>query len=42
MTRIEQGDIEPAQMDTLRNYIEAIGGKLHIEVEFGDERFRLA
>lgn len=42
VSRIEHGDIERAQMDTLRNYVEAIGGKLHIEVEFGDERFRLA
>ncbi|WP_449373077.1 hypothetical protein [Arthrobacter psychrolactophilus] len=38
MSRIEHGDIDRAQIDTLRKYVEAIGGTLRIEVELGDER----
>lgn len=40
--RIERGDIDSAQVDTLRKYGEAIGGKLRIEVELGDERIQFA
>ncbi|MEV2278411.1 XRE family transcriptional regulator [Nocardiopsis sp. NPDC049922] len=39
---IERGDIERAQVDTLRRYVEAIGGRLHVEVEVGDQRFEIA
>ncbi len=39
VSRIEQGDIEHSQIDTLRKYVEAIGGGLRVEVEIGDERF---
>ncbi|MFZ4895981.1 XRE family transcriptional regulator [Plantibacter sp. Mn2098] len=42
VSRIEHGDIERAQVDTLRKYVQAIGGELRIEVEIGDERLRLA
>lgn len=42
VSRIEHGDIERAQVDTLRRYVEAIGGELRIEVEIGDERFQIA
>ncbi|GAB3127421.1 helix-turn-helix domain-containing protein [Glaciibacter psychrotolerans] len=42
VSRIEHGDIEHAQVDTLRKYVEAIGGALRIEVEIGDERFQIA
>ena len=38
VSRIEHGDIDRAQIDTLRKYVEAIGGTLRIEVELGDER----
>jgi len=42
VSRIEHGDIERAQLDTLRRYVEAVGGELHVEVSIGDERFLIA
>ena len=42
VSRIEHGDIERAQVDTLRKYVEALGGTLHVEVEYGDERIQIA
>lgn len=42
VSRLEHGDIERTQVDTLRRYVEALGGTLHIEVEHGDERIQLA
>lgn len=42
VSRIEHGDIERAQVDTLRKYVEAVGGQLRVEVELGDERIQIA
>lgn len=42
VSRIEQGDIEHAQVDTIRRYVEAVGGRLRVEVELGDERIQIA
>jgi transcriptional regulator with XRE-family HTH domain len=42
VSRIETGDIERAQLDTLRKYVEAVGGELTVEVSIGDERFLIA
>lgn len=42
VSRIEHGDIERAQVDTLRKYVEAVGGRLRVEAEFGDERIQIA
>ena len=42
VSRIEHGEIERAQVDTLRRYVEAVGGQLRVEVELGDERFQIA
>ena len=42
ISRIEHGDIEKSQVDTLRKYVEAVGGTLRVEVEIGDTRFTLA
>jgi ribosome-binding protein aMBF1 (putative translation factor) len=42
VSRIEHGDIERAQLDTLRKYVEAVGGELRVEVSIGDERFLIA
>ncbi len=39
---IERGDIERAQIDTLRRYVEALGGSLRVEVELGEQRFQIA
>ncbi|MDA8373762.1 MAG: XRE family transcriptional regulator [Actinomycetota bacterium] len=38
---IERGDLDRAQVDTLRRYVEAVGGELEISVKIGDERFVL-
>jgi transcriptional regulator with XRE-family HTH domain len=42
ISRIEHGDIEKSQVDTLRKYVEAVGGTLTIEVQVGDRKFQLA
>ena len=42
VSRIEHGQIEHSQVDTLRRYVEALGCTLHIEVEYGDERIQIA
>lgn len=41
VSRIEHGDIDRAQVDTLRKYVEALGGRLRVEVELGDERIQI-
>ncbi|MCB5293469.1 helix-turn-helix domain-containing protein [Arthrobacter sp. SO3] len=40
VSRIEHGDIDRAQVDTLRKYVEALGGRLRVEL--GDERIQIA
>ncbi|MFL4477633.1 helix-turn-helix domain-containing protein [Paeniglutamicibacter sp. ORCA_105] len=42
LSRIEHGDIARAQVDTLRKYVEVIGGTLRVEVGLGDERIQIA
>ena len=42
VSRLEHGDLERSQVDTLRRYVEAVGGQLHIEVEIGDRRIQIA
>lgn len=42
VSRIEHGDVERAHLDTLRRYAEAVGGRLRVEVELGDERIQIA
>ncbi|MHB2028290.1 MAG: helix-turn-helix domain-containing protein [Acidimicrobiales bacterium] len=42
VSRIEHGDIERAQLDTLRKYVEAVGGELRVEVTIGDDHFLIA
>jgi transcriptional regulator with XRE-family HTH domain len=42
ISRIEQGDIEKSQVDTLRKYVEAMGGTLRIDVEVDGKKFQLA
>lgn len=39
---IEQGDIEKSQVDTLRKYVEAVGGILLVEVEVDGQRYQIA
>jgi predicted transcriptional regulator len=42
VSRLEHGDIERTQVDTLRRYVEAVGGRLHVEVEIADRRIQIA
>lgn len=42
VSQIERGEIEMAKLDTLRRYIEALGGKLTVEAEFGEVRYLIA
>ncbi|MGN6503175.1 MAG: XRE family transcriptional regulator [Pseudolysinimonas sp.] len=42
VSRLEHGDLERTQVDTLRRYVEAIGGRLHVEVEIDNQRIQIA
>ncbi|SDC03972.1 Helix-turn-helix [Raineyella antarctica] len=42
VSRIERGDIDKTQVDTLRRYVEALGGTLRLEVQVGDQTFQIA
>lgn len=42
VSRLEHGDLERTQVDTLRRYVEAVGGQLHVEVEIGSRRIQIA
>jgi DNA-binding XRE family transcriptional regulator len=42
VSRVEHADPADAQLATLRNYIEALGGALEITAVIDGERFRLA
>src|SRR5580692_1426982 len=37
ISRIESGDIEHAELATLRAYVQALGGVLRVTADFGDE-----
>ena len=41
VSRIERGDLDTAQVATLRAYVKALGGELEIAATFGDERVPL-
>lgn len=41
VSRIERGELDRTQLDTLRRYIEALGGTLHLQAEFNGERVEL-
>jgi len=40
--RLECGELDRSQVDTLRRYVEAIGGTLRIEVELGAKRIPIS
>jgi transcriptional regulator with XRE-family HTH domain len=42
VSSIERGDIDRTQVDTLRGYVEALGGTLLIQAQVGDETFLIA
>lgn len=42
VSRIENGDLDHVELATLRAYVAALGGKLRVTADFGDEVLRLA
>lgn len=42
VSRIEGGDIDHAELATLRAYVQALGGVLRVTADFGDEKLTLA
>ena len=41
VSRIEKGQLERSEVDTLAAYVQALGGKLRIIADFGDETYVL-
>jgi predicted XRE-type DNA-binding protein len=41
VSRIEKGQLSRSEVDTLAAYVHALGGKLKIIADFGDESFVL-
>jgi predicted transcriptional regulator len=38
ISRIERGELDRAEIATVRGYVEALGGEVEIVAKFGDER----
>lgn len=41
VSKIERGELGRSELSTIRKYVEAIGGKVEIIADFGDERLVL-
>lgn len=41
VSKIEQGELERSEVETLAAYVKALGGKLKIIADFGDESYVL-
>jgi DNA-binding XRE family transcriptional regulator len=41
VSKIERGELSRSELSTVRRYVEAIGGKLEIVADFGEERLVL-
>jgi predicted XRE-type DNA-binding protein len=41
VSRIEKGQLEKSEVETLAAYVKALGGKLKIIADFGDESYAL-
>ena len=42
ISQIESGGAEHARLDTLRNYANALGGTLNVEIAIGDKKYQVA
>lgn len=42
VSRIENGDLDHVELSTLRAYVAALGGRLSVTADFGDEKLRIA
>jgi len=41
VSKIERGELARSELSTIRKYVEALGGRLEIVADFGDERLVL-
>jgi DNA-binding XRE family transcriptional regulator len=41
VSKIERGELSRSELSTIRKYVEALGGKIEIVANFGDERLVL-
>ena len=41
VSSIERGELNRSELSTIRKYVEALGGKVEIVADFGDERLIL-
>ncbi|MFJ6475808.1 hypothetical protein [Micrococcus luteus] len=42
MSTIERGDLAKAQLDTLRRYVQTLGGTMYLEIQLRDATFKIA
>ncbi len=42
ISKIESGDIEKSELQTIHAYVVALGGELEINAKFGDQRIAIA
>ena len=42
VSKIERGEIDRTELATIRAYVEALGGRLRVVAEFGDEHLTVA
>ena len=41
ISKMEHGELNRTELNTIRRYVEALGGRLEVVAEFGDERLVL-
>lgn len=41
VSQIERGELNRSEVDTLASYVDALGGKLEVVADFGDQRLVL-
>jgi DNA-binding XRE family transcriptional regulator len=41
VSAIERGQLDSVTLSTLRAYVRALGGRLHVVADFGDREYRL-
>lgn len=42
VSAIEHGEVDRAEVSTLRSYVEALGGRLRVVADFGDTEYTVA
>jgi predicted XRE-type DNA-binding protein len=41
VSAIERGELDSVSLSTLRSYVRALGGKLRVVADFGDQEYKL-